>query len=183
MRKYEIRFIDSFKFMVFFLDRFVLNFIDCGKCRNCELCLSFVDIYFKFIKKGFRDKTYLFLRKGVYFYDYMIDFEKFKETCLFLKEVFYFKLNECDISDEDYEYAQRVWKEFYLKNFGEYYDVYLKSDVFFFVDIFENLCFENYDFDLVWYFTVFGLVWDAVLKEFEVEFELFSDIDMALMIE
>ena len=131
MRKHEIRFIDSFKFMASSLDRLVSNLTDCGKCRNCELaeksCLTPVDTHLKLTKKGFRDKTHLFLRKGVYPYDYMTDFEKFKETCLPPKEAFYSKLNECDISDEDHEHAQRVMKELYLKNLGEYHDVYLKS--------------------------------------------------------
>lgn len=37
--------------------------------------------------------------------------------------------------------------------------------------------------DFVWYFTVFGFFWDAVLKDLGVEFELFKDVDMFLMIE
>jgi len=36
MRKHEIRFIDSFKFMASSLNRLVSNFTDCGKCDSCR---------------------------------------------------------------------------------------------------------------------------------------------------
>ena len=48
----------------------------------------------------------LLIRKGVYPYEYMTSWDKFKETHLPFKEAFYGKLNMSDISDEDYEHAQ-----------------------------------------------------------------------------
>ena len=48
---------------------------------------------------------FVFLRKGVYLYDYMDSWEKFDGTTLPSKEDFYSELNLQGISDEDYAYA------------------------------------------------------------------------------
>ena len=43
---------------------------------------------------------------------------------------------------------------------GEYRNLYLKSDVLLLADVFEefkNVCVENYDLDLAWYYTTPGL--------------------------
>ena len=57
----------------------------------------------------------LLLRKGVYQYEYMDDWEKFNETTLPEKEDFYSHLNIEDISDADYAHAKRVCKDFKIK--------------------------------------------------------------------
>lgn len=43
--KYEIRFIDSFKFMVLYFVKFILNVVLCGKCELCKLgdCWSVIE--------------------------------------------------------------------------------------------------------------------------------------------
>ena len=48
------------------------------------------------------------MQKGVHPYNYMSSIEKFNETELPEKEDFHSKLNDCKISDEDYEHAQKV---------------------------------------------------------------------------
>ena len=48
----------------------------------------------------------LLLRKGVYPYEYMNDWEKFNETSLPEKEDFYSHLNMEDITDTDYAHAK-----------------------------------------------------------------------------
>ena len=50
------------------------------------------------------------LRKGVYPYDYMDEWEKFNEKSLPEKEEFYSKLNMEDITDAYYSHANRVCK-------------------------------------------------------------------------
>ena len=50
----------------------------------------------------------LMRRKGVYPYEYMDSWEKFEQTSLPLKDAFYSRLNMKGISDQDYEYAQKV---------------------------------------------------------------------------
>ena len=112
--------------------------------------------------------------------------EKFSETQLPPKGEFYSKLNDCGVSDEDYEHAQRIWKEFKIQNIGEYHDLYLRSDVLLLADVFEefrNICLENYSLDPAWYYTSPGLSWDALLKHSGVKLELLTDPDMLLMFE
>lgn len=104
-------------------------------------------------KKVFKEKIDLLSRKGVYPYDYMDSIEKFDETKLPTKEAFYSRLNECYISDEDYELAKKVWKEFEMKTMGDYHDLYLKSDVLLLADVFEEfrrVCLKNYGPDPAW---------------------------------
>ena len=137
-------------------------------------------------KKEFGKKFKLMTRKGIYPYDYMNGIEKFSEEKLPPKEAFYSKLNDCGVSDEDYAHAKKVWKEFGIKNLGEYHDLYLKSDVRLLADVFEefrNVCMENYSLDPAWYYTSPGLSWDALLKHSGVSLELLTDPDMLLMFE
>ena len=107
--------------------------------------------------------------------------EKFSEEKLPPKEEFYSKLNDNNISEEDFAHAQRIWKEFGVKNLGEYHDLYLKSDVLLLADVFEefrNVCLENYSLDPAWYYTSPGLSWDALLKVSGVRLELLTDVDI-----
>ena len=58
----------------------------------------------------------------------MDNLEKFDETSLPDKKVFYSELNLEDIIDKDYKHAQKVFEEFRLKNVRDYYDLYVQSD-------------------------------------------------------
>jgi len=169
--KYKIQFIDSFRFLPASLDRLA------GNLEPNQ---------FKHTRETFGDKCDLLLRKGVFPYDWFDSFEKLNETKLPPKEEFYSKLNDSEISDSDYEHAQKVWNHFRMKTFREYHDLYLKTDVLFLADVFENfrgVCMENYELDPCWYCTAPGLAWDACLKKTGVQLELLSDIEMLLMIE
>ena len=169
--KHEIRFLDSFKFMASSLESLVGNL-------GLEKLIQ--------TKKEFGEKVKLISRKGIYPYDYMNGIKKFSEEKLPQKEKFFSKLNDSNISDEDYDHAQRIWKEFGMKNLGEYHDLYLKSDVLLLADVFEefrNVCMENYSLDPAWYYTSPGLSWDALLKHSGVKLELLTDPDILLLFE
>jgi len=102
------------------------------------------------------------------------------------KEEFYSKLNNSDISPEDFKHAQKVWDRFKMKRFREYHDLYLLTDVVLLADVFENfrnVCLKNYELDPCWYYSAPGLAWIACLKKNEVKLKLLSDPDMLLMIE
>ena len=171
--KHEIRFLDSFKFMASSLSGLVDNLARSGMEK------------FQNLKKEFKNFE-LLTQKGVYPYDYMNCLEKFSETQLPIKGDFYSKLNDCNITDKEYEHAQDIWKEFKINNLGEYHDLYLKTDVLLLADVFEefrNICLENYNLDPACYYTSPGLSWDALLKHSKVNLELLTDPDMLLMFE
>ena len=58
----------------------------------------------------------MLLRKGVYPYESMDDWEKFNETTLLEKEKFYGNLNMEDVTDTNYMNAKRVFKDIKTKN-------------------------------------------------------------------
>ena len=69
----------------------------------------------------------LLLKKGAFLYEYMNSWKRFDEATLPNKEAFQRKLYLEDISDEDYIHAQKVFKEFGIKNLGEYHDMFICS--------------------------------------------------------
>ena len=89
----ELRFIDSFKFMSSSLDSLTRNLVRGGGAK-----------LFGF--ENYSELQYeLLTRKGVYPYEYMSSWDKFKE---FLPpiEAFYSKLNMSKISEDDYQRSQ-----------------------------------------------------------------------------
>jgi hypothetical protein len=128
----------------------------------------------------------LLRRKGVYPYEYVDSFERFNESQLPQKEAFYSDLSREHISDEDFEYAQRAWKEFDCKTFGDYHDLYLRTDVHLLADVFETFrdtSMKHYELDPAHYFSAPGMSWDALLKKTKVQLELLTDIDQHFFVE
>ena len=85
------------------------------KCKECndESDKSINGLNKKFLNtyrfcNGDLHKFVLLLRKDVYPYEYMNNWEKFNETSLPDKESFYSKLNKEGITDEDYAHAEEV---------------------------------------------------------------------------
>ena len=121
------------------------------------------------------NKFDLSLRKGVYTYEYMDSWKKFKEKSLPDKESFYSKLNNEHITDEDYAHAQKVWNTFNIKNLGECHDFYVQSDTLLLADVFENFigkCIETFELDPAHFLSAPGLAWKACLKKTEIKLEL-----------
>ena len=75
---------------------------------------------------GDLNKFVMFLRKGVYPYEYMDSWERFNETSSPPKKDFYSELTFEDISDKDYKHAQKVFKE-YCTDMGGYHDLYVQT--------------------------------------------------------
>ena len=170
-KKFEIRFIDSFKFLQASLSDLVDN-------------LQQSD--FKNLKRVIKNNSSLLTRKGVYPYDYVTSINKFKETKLPSKEDFYSKLLDQGISDKDYQHANKVWNTFNCQTLQDYHDLYLTTDVLLLADVFENFrktCLKHYKLDPCHYSTAPGLAWDACLKETKQELELLKDYDMLMMFE
>ena len=168
---FEIRFIDSFKFLQTSLANLVGNL---------------QPDYFYNTKEISSENVELLTRKGVYPYDYVSSNEKLSETQLPPKEEFYSKLNDEDMTDDDYQHAINVWNTFKCKRIRDYHDLYLKSDVLLLSDVSENFrktCLHHYNLDPAHYYTSPGLAWDACLKETGQELQLLNDYDMLMMFE
>ena len=132
------------------------------------------------------NKFMILLRKGVYPYEYMDEWDKFNEKELPSKGSFYSNLTMEDISDTDYAHANNVFKKFDIKNLGEYHDLYVRSDTLLLADVFENFrnaCMKNYELDPAHFVSLPGLAWQTCLKKTNVELELITDYDILLMIE
>ena len=126
------------------------------------------------------------LRKGVYPYEYMDNWERFNETLLPSKESFYSNLNMENIDHIDYRHGNNVFKRFKLNNLGEYHDLYVQSDTLLLADVFENFrnkCLEVYELDHAHFLSLPGLAWQACLKKTNMKLELLTDYDMLLMVE
>ena len=103
----------------------------------------------------------------VYPYVYVDSMRKLDETSLPPKESFYSKLTDEGITDEDYEHAQTVWKEFNIESVEDYHNLYNVSEVLLLAVIFEhfsNIYMNHYGFDQACYFSASDLAWDAALK-------------------
>ena len=169
----ELRFIDSFKFMMSSLDSLMNNLV-----RGSRKLFGFED---------YSELQYnLLTRKGIYPYEYMSSWDKFKESQLPPIEAFYSSLNKSNVSEDDYEHAQRVWKKFRIRNLGEYHDLYLRTDVILLAnvcEVFRDTCLEHYSLDPAHFYTSPGLAWKACLKKTGAKLELLTDPDMLLMFE
>ncbi|KAL4112107.1 hypothetical protein QTP88_015955 [Uroleucon formosanum] len=175
----ELRFIDSFKFLPSSLDKLTNNLRNDSKLnlRN----------KFKELSKYFPEKHLdLVTRKLAYPYEYMDCEEKFNETCLAPIEKFYSSLTDKNITKEEYENSQKIWKVFNIQNMREFTSLYNKIDVLLSTDIIENfrdISLKNYKLDPMWYYTTPGFAWDCMLRMTNIKLDLLTDIDQILMFE
>lgn len=171
----KLKFIDSFQFMPSSLDKLA----------------SYLPEEFFYITKNVHtsysdEQIHILTRKGVFPYDYIDSWEKLNVNQLPPKDSFYNKLNDMEITDEDYEFVQSVWTTFNINSMLEYAELYMKTDILLLADVFEkfrNTCLNLYELDPAQYYTLPGLSWDAMLKYTRVNIELLSDVDKILFVE
>ena len=117
-------FIDSMQFMNSSLDALVKHFSDND---------------FKYLSQEFSgDLIELVKQKGFYSYKYMDNFRKFSKDKLPDRCKFYSSLQDESISEKDYLPAVKVWNKFKMKLLGDYYNLYLRTDVLLLTDVFEK---------------------------------------------
>ena len=192
----QLRFIDSCRFLGSGLDKLASNLcgtseVKCDKCRGdmelikisdeytaffgCERCRAKKTKYLdeRVLKKNFStfwgcdEKFHLIIRKGVYPYEHMDGWGKSEETNLPPKDAFYSRFYRKGISDQDHEYAEKVWNIREEKTLGWYHDTYLKADVLLLADRFETFCetcLKHYKLDPAHFHTAPSLAWKTLLK-------------------
>ena len=75
-------------------------------------------------------------------------------------------------SEDDYQHPERVWKEFGIRDLGDYHDLYLRTDVVLMAnvyDAFRDTCLKHYKLDPAHFYTspgrgIRGGITEAVLK-------------------
>ena len=169
-------------------EKLIFKCIDCEKEYekelNNELIGRFANTY-KFCDNDI-NKFIMLLRKSVYPYEYIDEWDKLNEKVLPGEDSFYSNLTLENISETDYAHANNVFKKFNINNLGEYHDLYVRSDTLLLGDIFENFrqsCLKNYELDTAHFVSLPGLVWQACLEKTNVELELLTDYNMVLMVE
>ena len=121
--KNKFSFIDSFQFLSSSLDSLVKN-------------LNKND--FKYLTQEFDNNVLdLVKQKGFDLYEYMNDFQKFKEESP-SKEKFHSSLTNRKITDKEYEHVHNVWKKFEMKTMKNYDDLYLKCNILLWANVFEH---------------------------------------------
>ena len=142
---------------------------------------------FKYLSEEFSGEYLKLVKeKGIYLYEYMNSFKKISEDKFPDKSRFFSSLKDSGINEEQYDRTVNVWKVLKIKIFGEYHDMYLKTDVLLLTDLFEKFiktCVDYYGFDPGHYFSAPGLSFDAMLKMTGVKLQTISDINFHLFIE
>lgn len=171
-----------------------LRFVDSYQCMNSSLETLVANLAkdglknFKQFRKAFPDdyQAKLLLQKNEYCYDYVDSSEKFKETELPPKEVFYNSLTKTQLPEEKYEHAKKVWETFNMKTLGDFHDLYVLTDTLLLADVFErfrDMTLEYYKLDASHFYTSPGLAWQAALKMSGICLDLITDPLMYNMIE
>ena len=91
----------------------------------------------------------------------MDSWQRFNETSLPPKKYFYSELILEDISDKDYDHAQKVFNE-YCTDMYDYHDLHVQTDTFLLADVFEKFrdkCTEIYGLDTSYFYSAPGLAW------------------------
>ena len=154
----HIRLLDSFRFMSSSLDTLANN-LPADE-------FSLLENYFKDWPES---SVQMLKQKGFFPYNYIDSFPKLRETELPLREKWTNSLQQYQVSvtEDEYEHALRVFQAFKCKTIGEYYNLYLKTDVFLLAAIvlcFRKVCYQTYGLDCCQYYTASNLSGDAMLK-------------------
>ena len=83
-------------------------------------------------------------------------------------------------------HPQRDWKDFEIKYFVEYHDLYVQSNSLLLADVFENfwnMLLQIYELDTARFVIAPELAWERALKNTKVRLNLLTDIDMLSMVE
>ena len=127
----------------------------------------------------------LLLRKGVFPYEYLESFDKFNDQQLPPREAFFSSLRGEECKQEDYDYAQQVWRTFSCQTLLDYLKLYLTSDVCQLADVFQNfrdICFNMYKLDPAYFISAPQLSWNSAFKKLHLKLELISDSEMYRMV-
>ena len=117
----NLRFIDSYKFMLSSLSQLIQNLPTEG--------LQLMETQFS--SSGYSQKQLdLLKQKGYYPYSYVKSFEKFEKTKFPARRLWINSLQGAQVSVDklEYNHAMKLFHQLRCKNVGDYHDIYLASD-------------------------------------------------------
>jgi hypothetical protein len=171
-KTFDIRFINSYRFLSLSLEGLAKTL---RSDDFCELKNQIEKDY------GSEEHFELLRQKGIFPYNYMTDFEKFKETKLPSIDHFYSDLTLENITQDEYRHAQNVWNTFKIKKLREYTELYLKTDVMLLADIFQNfrkIAYEKYGLEPLWFVSLGSLSWTCMMRMTDIKIDLLTDLEM-----
>ena len=126
-------------------------------------------------------------KKGFFPYNHLDSFEKFNEPFPPHGPLWYNTLTKSiEVTKEQHNSALGVYNGFKCNNLGDYYDIFLRTDVFLLADIFQKfrgVCMQVNKLDPAHFYSAPNLSWDAMLITIGVKLELLQDIDQLLFLE
>ena len=180
-----MKLIDSYRHMSHSLSNLVDNLAEPSKNEPIDTLINRFYNTYVLCNKDI-NKFKLLLRKGIYPYEYMTSWDKFKEPVPLDKKLYYSNLNDKNISDSDIDHVKKVCNAFKITNIKDYTELYVKPDVSLLTDIYENYRDTSIKVDKLdpaYYLSAPGLSWHSCLKKAGVTLKLLTDEDMLLLIE
>ena len=107
------------------------------------------------------------------------------ETSLPPREEFANRLTGSECSPSDFTHAQSLWNIFNLRDFKEYLELYLMSDVCLLADVFDDYretCISAYKLDPAYFLSAPQISMNAVLRFIKHAIECICDGEMYRMI-
>ena len=179
----NFKFIDTLNFLPGSLDSLVANLRTLGSPKKHFAALY--DYFSEFSDEAVK----MLLCKGAYPYEAVDSWDYFTRSKVPPLRHFasnFLKFESKTFTEEDYSRVKEIWKAFNCKNFGEYHDIYLKTDVLLLSSVFQNyrdLNYDNFQIDPTHYLTAPSLSWACMLKSTEIKLELIRDVDMSNLFE
>lgn len=135
-----------------------------------------------------REKMEAVTRKGVFCYDYVRGGAEqlAGEAALPAKEAFYNVITQSHITDEEYQFAGKVFDLFNCSSLLEYCIIYMEVDVLLLAEAvvnMRNILYREFQLDMMQYLSMPMMARDLFLKSTGVSLELISDYDMILLLQ
>ena len=168
-----LRFIDSASFLPGSLDSMV-KLLDSEQLKPFLLHIT-----------SDEDRLKLLRKKGIFPYDYMNNENKLNETSLPAREDFHNSLTNSPITDEDYDMAQLMWREFDCKTIQDYLELYLVLDTMLLtgmVEAYRITTLAHFKLDPMYYVSSASMSMDAMLRVTKVKLDRLPTTDMYLFV-
>jgi len=133
------------------------------------------------------ERLEMVLEKSFFPYEYCKSYQQMKETTSLPSiNEFYSNLSGKTISEEDYKFAQSVWKEFQCRNLIDYCEKYCKIDTVLLAEVFQKFRRQMHEFsgvDPAHYISLPSFGYDSMLHITKSTIELPTDINIVHFLE